>query len=43
MRFAVAGTSWHRLIGCPRVDRPTVRALAIFAMRYQGQGPDPDP
>jgi hypothetical protein len=40
MRYVVAGTAWGRFIGCRRIDPSVISALARFATRYQGSGPD---
>jgi hypothetical protein len=40
MRYAVAATSWGRLLGCPHASPSALAALQAFALRYRGRGPD---
>ncbi len=40
MRFALAVTGWHRLLGCRELSDGTIDAIRLFHGRYIGSGPD---
>ena len=40
MRYAIAVTTWRRVLGCSAVDAKALRAARDFALRYAGSGPD---
>jgi hypothetical protein len=40
MPFAVAVTSYRRVLGCPRLSRQSMEAIQLFRGRFVGRGPD---
>jgi hypothetical protein len=40
MPFAVAVTSYRRLLGCPRMSDESIDAIQLFRGRFVGSGPD---
>ena len=40
MPFAVAVTSYRRLLGCPSLSKSSVEAIQLFRGRFVGSGPD---
>lgn len=40
MPFAVAVTSYRRLLGCPTLSESSVEAIQLFRGRFVGSGPD---
>ena len=40
MPFAVAVTSYRRLLGCPSLSESSVEAIQLFRGRFVGSGPD---
>ncbi|HET8758472.1 MAG TPA: DUF3105 domain-containing protein [Solirubrobacteraceae bacterium] len=40
MPFAVAVTSYRRILGCPNVSTRSIQAIQLFRGRFVGTGPD---